>query len=158
MRKFVALPVMLMVIGLLACGTPVQTDPAPQAIPILKQWAGTLPVAALDTLPENQRATPLGYISEEAIFSRVWQEFSPDQPLPQVDFADSLVLFARNTRYFNTTSIVQVNLREDVLQIIAISTMTARPIQDKVGMALALIPRTTAHMIEIPQGQPLAIE
>ncbi len=52
-----------------------------------------------------------------------------------------MVLFARNTQFYNRISIGQVNLKGGVVEVLAMETMSAAPIQDKVAMSLVVVPR-----------------
>ncbi|WP_455365327.1 hypothetical protein [Kaarinaea lacus] len=111
-------------------------------VEIIQNWSGDFPVAKLDVLPDGQERLPAGYISDAATFKEVWSVFSPATPVPEVDFNDNLVVFGRNTQYYNRTTIFKVTLtNEGVAEILAMATMTSTPIQDKVAMSLAIIPR-----------------
>jgi hypothetical protein len=116
-------------------------------IPILQSWSGTYPVAMLDRLPEAQRTTRAGYIDDDTTFYAVWEAFNPGQKAPAVDFSEQLVLFARNTVYFNRTRIVRVTLEKGVAEIVAIETLSAMPIEDIVAMSLAVVPREGVHFV-----------
>jgi hypothetical protein len=104
-------------------------------------WSGNFPVEALSILPEGQQDTPIGYIETIEQFAALWQRFQPDQPIPEVDFTRSLVIFARNTEYYNAIRIGAIQLKNGTADIIAMQTMSARPIEDLVGMSLAIAPR-----------------
>jgi len=110
-------------------------------LPILEQWSGDFPLSEIKRLPEQQRATRAGYIGDTARFTAVWQVFMPSKPMPNVDFSGQLVVFVRNTDFYNRTAIGKVILNAGTAEIIAMETLSARPIEDKVAMALALIPR-----------------
>jgi hypothetical protein len=112
-------------------------------VEIIQNWSGDFPVAKLDMLPDGQERLPAGYIGDAATFKEVWSVFSPATPVPEVDFGDHMVVFGRNTQYYNRTTIFKVTLtNEGVAEILAMATMTSTPIQDKVAMSLAIIPRT----------------
>lgn len=111
-------------------------------IEIIQNWSGDFPVARLDVLPDGQERLPAGYIGDAATFKEVWSVFSPATPVPEVDFNDNMVVFGRNTQYYNRTTIFKVTLtNEGVAEILAMATMTSIPIQDRVAMSLAVIPR-----------------
>jgi hypothetical protein len=61
--------------------------------------------------------------------------------LPEVDFSRHLVVFVRNVDFYNRTAIGKVMLNAGTVELIAMETLSARPIEDKVAMALTLIPR-----------------
>jgi hypothetical protein len=108
---------------------------------ILQQWKGDYPVLGLNRLPKGQRNTPVGYIGDIDTFQSVWQAFMPGTISPKVDFAADLIVFARNVRFYNSTSIASVKDEDGMLEVIAIETMSSLPIQDKVSFAMALISR-----------------
>jgi hypothetical protein len=115
---------------------------------IVQQWNGDYPVSALNRLPEVQRKSRVGYLGEAARFNDVWQAFKPGEKTPEVDFSTHLVLFCRNVEFYNRTSIAKVTLVEGVAEVIAIETLSAIPIEDKVAMALAVIPREGVKFIQ----------
>jgi hypothetical protein len=120
----------------------------PVDIPILKKWAGDYPLSALLRLPEAQRSSAVGYIDDGDTFRAVWQAFEPGQNLPRVDFIRQLVVFCRNVEFYNRTSISKITLRDGLAEVLAVETMSAVPIEDKVGMALALISREGVRFIQ----------
>jgi hypothetical protein len=61
--------------------------------------------------------------------------------VPAVDFEKNLVVFSRNTQFYNRTRIGKTELNDGVLEIVAMETLTSRPIEDKVAMAMAVVPR-----------------
>lgn len=51
------------------------------------------------------------------------------------------IVFSRNVEFYNRTSIVKIILKDGAIEIIAMETMSALPIEEKVAMILAVIPR-----------------
>jgi hypothetical protein len=119
-----------------------------QPLSIVQSWQGDFPVAGLDRLPPAQRDTRVGVLTNAAAFATVWEALRPDEAVPTVDFGKHIVVFSRNVQFYNRTSIAKVTLRDGVAEIIAIETMSAAPIEDKVAMALAVIPRQGVVFIE----------
>jgi len=78
----------------------------------------------------------------------IWQAFKPNQPLPQVEFGTQIVVFSHNVAFYNRINIVKVSLEDGIAQIIAIETRSALPIEDKVAMSMAMIPRTGIKFIQ----------
>jgi hypothetical protein len=117
-------------------------------IPIITSWQGDFPVAALEKLPAGQQEAATGYIADARTFSKVWQAFKPDLTVPQVDFENDLVVFARNVNFYNLTKIAQVQVR-NVIEVLAMQTMSAAPIEDKVAMSLAVIPCEGVEAIRV---------
>ncbi|UCG10991.1 MAG: Gmad2 immunoglobulin-like domain-containing protein [Deltaproteobacteria bacterium] len=134
---------------LLACCTKTASQNREgKELPVLKKWSGDYPVAQLDQLPEGQHESRLGYIGETKEFAEVWQVFKPDEKVPEVDFSSHFVVFFRNVDFYNRTSISKIMLEDGVAEVIAIETRSAMPIEDRVAMALAVIPRAGIKFIQ----------
>jgi hypothetical protein len=121
----------------------------PQELPLLQKWSGDYPVADLDRLAPGQRQLPGGYIGNATEFADLWQAFKPEEPLPEVDFDRNLVVFVRNTTFYNRVNIFKVTLRDGIAEVLAMETLSALPIEDKVAMALAVIPRAGIRFIAV---------
>jgi hypothetical protein len=135
--------------GLVNCGMVLaDQEKISKELPIVQKWSGDYPVAELGRLPENLRTSPMGYLSDPNTFAGVWQVFKPNEKMPEVDFKTHLVIFARNVDFYNRTSIGMVKLTGGILEIMAMETMSAMPIEDKVAMALAVIPRAGVEFIQ----------
>ena len=122
-------------------------DP-PKDLPILQTWSGDYPVSELHRLPPGQQESRVGYLGDTDIFTAVWQAFKPEDSVPDVDFTENLVIFSRNVDFYNRTSIVKVTLRNGSAEVIAIETKSALPIEDRVAVALAVIPRAGVKFIK----------
>ena len=73
-------------------------------------------------------------------FTSTWKAFKPDHPVPSVDFSTQLIVFVRNTQFYNRNKIMKVTLTDGVMEVVAIETMSAIPVTDIVAMSMALIP------------------
>jgi len=136
--------------GLLLCCTPLaRGDGNPKNLPIPHAWSGDYPVSQINRLPESQRTIPSGYLWTSAVFADVWQAFKPDKKVSEVDFSKYIVVFSRNVHFYNPISIAKVVLKDGVAEIIAIQTRSAMPIEDKVAMAIAVIPREGVKFIQV---------
>ncbi|MBC2709559.1 MAG: hypothetical protein HGJ94_00660, partial [Desulfosarcina sp.] len=51
------------------------------------------------------------------------------------------VLFARNTHFYNRISIGKVNVKKGAAEVLAMETMSAMPIEDKVAISLVVVAR-----------------
>ena len=120
----------------------------PKNLPILQQWSGDYPVSEFQWLPENLRTSPVGYLADAETFASIWQAFKPEETVPEMDFQTNLVVFTRNVDFYNRTSIGMIKLADGVLEIVAMETMSALPIEDKVAMAMAVIPRAGVKFIQ----------
>ncbi|MDH3330448.1 MAG: hypothetical protein OEM01_14555 [Desulfobulbaceae bacterium] len=108
---------------------------------ILQSWHGDFPVSQLNLLPENQRESSVGYISDAKIFADVWQTFNTGEIVPEIDFKTNLILFARNTQFYNRISIGRVNVKDGAAELLAMETLSAMPIEDKVAISMVLVER-----------------
>ena len=113
----------------------------PMEIPLLEKWSGDYPVSELGRLPDGPQDMAAGYIGDAETFIPVWRAFMPKEILPAVDFGMNLVVFTRNVQFYNRTSILKITLQGGTAEIIAMETMSALPIEEKVAMAMAVIPR-----------------
>lgn len=108
---------------------------------VILQWNGDYPVKHLDQLPEGQRVSSVGYMSDSKTFAAVWQVFKPGEKLPEVDFSENLILFLRNVNFYNKIKILKCTHKDGAAEVTAMETLSANPIEDKVAMALAKVPR-----------------
>ena len=115
---------------------------------ILQSWQGNYPVAQLKLLPEKQCEQAVGFIDDAKIFEAVWKVFKPGEAVPEIDFKTNLVLFARNTQFYNRISIGKVKVTNGVAEVLAMETMSAMPIEDKVAMSLAVVARQRITAIQ----------
>jgi hypothetical protein len=132
------------------CATTKTMDTAitvPVDIPLLDKWSGEYPVAELGRLPAGQQDSAAGYIGDTATFINVWQAFMPEENPPAVDFSKNIVVFSRNVEFYNRTAIFKVELKSATAEILAMETMSALPIEEKVAMAMAVIPREGVRFI-----------
>ena len=119
---------------------------------ISQSWQGDYPVDKLNLLPEKQRQQAVGFIGDAKTFEGVWKALKPGEDVPEIDFKANLVLFARNTQFYNRISIAKVNVKNGVAEVLAMETMSAMPIQDKVAMSLVVVPRKGIKLIRATDG------
>jgi hypothetical protein len=134
-----------------ACTTATVVDDPATELVISQSWSGDYPVAELTRLPDGQQRSRVGYLGNEVAFNAVWAGFKPQEAPPQVDFRKNIVVFSRNVDFYNRTRILKVMLKDGVAEVIAMETMSAIPVESKVAMAMAVIPR--AHVQYIQTGQ-----
>ena len=137
----------LMLAVMTGCSNVPVADTSPTALVILQSWSGDYPVAELQRLPAGQQQTRVGYLGNAAAFESVWAAFKPGEAVPEVDFGKHLVVFHRNVNFYNRTRIFKVTLRDGVADVLAMETLSAIPIMDKVSMALAVIPRASVKSL-----------
>ena len=138
----------------------VPVDSAPPAeLAISQSWSGDYPVAELKRLPDGQQRSAAGFLGNAAAFESVWAAFKPGEAVPAVDFGKQVVVFHRNVDFYNRTRIFKVTLREGVAEVLAMETLSALPIVDKVAMAMAVIPRAGVKSLRAgPANVPLRAE
>jgi len=67
--------------------------------------------------------------------------FKPGEKVLEVDFSKHVVVFSRNVTFYNRTAILKVTLKDGVAEILVMETRSALPIEARVAMAMAVIPR-----------------
>jgi hypothetical protein len=140
---------MLVALAVFPCvGTLSAAEDPPVDLPVSRKWSGDYPVAQLDRLPEGQRRSRVGYLGDETAFAAVWKACKPGEEVPDVDFGKNLVVFSRNVDFYNRTNILKIILKGGVAEILAMETMSALPIEEKVAMALAEIPRAGVRFLQ----------
>lgn len=132
----------------MSCSAPLWPDEKPLDLPILQRWSGDYPVAQIDLLPQGQRQSRVGYLGDAETFERVWRALKPDTAVPVVDFGRHIVVFARNREFYNRTLIAKVVLTHGAAEVVAAETLSARPVEEKAAMALALVPRAGIAFIQ----------
>lgn len=131
---------------------PSHSQPMNGEAKILQSWQGDYPVSRLDLLPDKQRELAVGFIGNAETFEAVWSALKPGEDLPEIDFKANLVVFARNTQFFNRISIFKVKVTDGVAEVLAMETMSARSIEDKVAMSLAVVARRGITGIKTNDG------
>jgi len=142
---------LMLLTGLTACTPGLAENTEPRDLDVRRSWSGDYPVAALDQLPAGQQQNRVGYLGDAASFARVWQIFLPSEALPEIDFNRELVVFSRNVDFYNRTNIFKVTVTAGVVDILAMETMSARPIEAHVAVALAVVPRDGIKAIRIDE-------
>ena len=120
----------------------------PMDVPLLERWSGDYPVGELKRLPESQRQSGVGFIGDARQFALVWETFQAGRATPAVDFEKNLVVFVRNTQFYNRIAIGKAALDDGVLTLLAMETMSALPIETKAAMSMAVIPRAGVKAIQ----------
>ena len=146
-RSLLALTMLAVMAG--CSNVPVASLP-PTELVISQSWSGDYPVAELKRLPEGQQQSGTGYLGSATAFESVWAAFKAGEAVPAVDFAKDVVVFHRNVAFYNRTRIFKVILKDGVAEVLAMETLSAIPIEDKVAMAMAVIPR--ANMQSLRSG------
>ena len=106
---------------------------------ILQSWQGDYPTAKINLLPDNQRENTVGFIGNIETFKAIWNALKPEEAVPDIDFNTNVVLFVKNTQFYNRIRIGKVNVTNGVADVLAMETMSAMPIEDKVAMSLVKV-------------------
>jgi hypothetical protein len=152
-RSSLGWTVCLFLFFITGCATQATEDGQAKDLAIIESWSGDFPVADLVVLPEGQSESHAGYIDDQKAFAAVWRAFKPGEKIPTVDFKRNLVVFSRNVDFYNRTQILKVTLNGGGAEILAMETMSAMPIEDKVAMALAVVPRAGVDFILSGDGR-----
>jgi hypothetical protein len=120
-----------------------------KSVKILQAWQGDYPVNQLDLLPDKQQEQAVGFITDSSSFLEIWQQFKPNKDIPEINFKDNLILFARNLVYYNRISIGQVKLKDGLAEVLAMETKSALPIENNVAFSMAVISRQEINSIQI---------
>lgn len=137
----------MMLAVMAGCGNVPVESATPTELVISQSWSGDYPVAELERLPEGQRKSGVGYLGSATAFESAWAVFKPGEAVPAVDFGKHVVVFHRNVNFYNRTRIFKVTLKDGVAEVLAMETMSAIPIEDKVAMAMAVIPRANVKSL-----------
>ena len=121
-------------------------------VEIKQSWNGDYPVAQLTVLPEKGYQKGTGYIDDSQTFVAVWSAFKPGDPVPDIDFNENLVIFVHNIQYYNHISIGKMVLKKGVVEVIAMETLSARPIEEVVAMSMAAISHEGVTGIKSREG------
>jgi hypothetical protein len=150
LTSLIRLIILLFSLSLVACSLPLlPTSENNHHVPILAFLSGDFPVAALDSLPNNQREASIGFLETQQQLDLVLGQIdSADSLSYQVDFSTQIVLFVRNTVFYNRLSIGQVTLEGDTLKVTSMQTMSAMPIRSKVAISMVVVPRQGATYLE----------
>ena len=152
--------VTLFLIFLLSCARsinskPEQSQPMPPIngeAKIQQSWQGDYPVDRLTALPENTGQQGIGYIADPKRFGRVWAIFKPGESEPGIDFEENLIIFVRNIHYYNRIQIGKIKLENGVAEVLAMETLSARPIEDVVAISMAVVSRKGITGIQARDG------
>lgn len=158
MTRLTTLSLVLGLFCLVACTPAAVQNSEPRDLSPSATWSGDYPIAALDQLPAGQQQNRVGYIGNADTFAKVWQNFMPEEALPSIDFKKDLVVFSRNVVYYNRTNIFKVTLTSGVVEILAMETMTAMPVEDKAAMAIAVVPRAGVKAIRLDETTTVAVD
>jgi hypothetical protein len=134
-----ALAAVLLPAGL-AADAPQDKDKG-EPVPIVRTWEGPFLVKELNVFPKEVQNTPVGYIADAKTLAAVWQLFRPDDKAPEVNFREQVIVFARNVKYVNKLQINMVLNKDGVVTLLAKETLTATPVESKIYISFALIPR-----------------
>ena len=137
---FLKLVVLFFSLSVISCANQTELPGRQNELTIVQHWQGDFPVTELPRLPAQIRDTGTGYLVDTDAFTSTWKAFKPDQPVPSVDFSTQLIVFVRNTQFYNRNKIMKVTLTDGVMEVVAIETMSAIPVTDIVAMSMALIP------------------
>ena len=121
-------------------------------VEIKHSWNGDFPVDQLALLAEKADQKGAGYFGDAHTFKAVWSIFKPGGHEPDVDFNENLVIFVRNIQYYNRIMIGKVILKDGVASVMAMETLSARPIEEVVALSMVVISREGVDVIQLRDG------
>lgn len=122
------------------------------SVEIRQSWQGDYPVEGLAALPENTSRPGIGYIADATIFAAVWSAFKPTEPEPVIDFDHNLLIFVHNIQYYNRISIGKIVVKSGVAEVLAMETLSARPIEGQVAISMVEVSREGLTGIQARKG------
>ena len=135
--------VLLVVVFASLCMSSAVGQPRPEFLKPSAQWTGVLRDAALEAaLPEGN------LIADEESWAKLWKAWRPDEELPEVDFAESIV-YAGTVPGPNRTIFAASRNADGELTITLGGTKIGGP---GFGYVLAVLPRTG---LKTYRGRPL---
>jgi len=146
--RLIAIGVFALSLLLSGCMNESAANTSPSEEVVKQYWNGDFPVTALRLLPEGQQKVGVGYIANPEVFLAVWSMFKPGETVPNVDFKKNMVVFVRNTHFYNRNNILDMKLKDGVLDVITMETMSALPIEDKVAMVMTVVSRNGIKFIQ----------
>ncbi len=118
-------------------------QPRPEFVKPRQQWAGVVRDETLKSALETD-----GLIADQEVWAKLWKAWRPNEDLPEIDFADSLI-YAGTVPGPNRTIFAAAVSPEGDLQITLGGTKIGGP---GFGYVLAVLPRKG---IKTYRGQPL---
>jgi len=137
--------------------TAIAQDTEKRDITMLQQWSGDYPVAELGRLPEGQEKARVGFMGDKVTFAAVWGAFKPGENLPDMDFSENIIVYTRNVTFYNRLTISKATLVHGVVEILSMETRSALPIEDKVAMAMVVIPRAGVIFFHVAPGTGVSL-
>ena len=125
------------------------------------KFHGDFVLAQLHALPEKFRESPYGVIHRQEDWRAFWSGFIPysgkGNTLPDIDFSSQVLVFFRNTQFYNRINLGTVNIIEGKAEIVSMETRSASPLVDKASIAMVVLNRADVthlrvgeQLIEIP--------
>ena len=109
-------------------------------LPVIERWSGQYPVNELYRMPEEQMINGTGFVNNAATWNKIWHGANQSDA-PAVDFHSEIVCFAHNVVFLNILHVTAGTVDDDgVVDVLAIQTKTARPIDDFVYWSAGTIP------------------
>jgi len=109
-------------------------------LPVIERWSGQYPVSELHRMPEEQMINGTGFVNNTAAWNEIWHGANQSDA-PAVDFHVEIVCFAHNVEFLNIVHVTAGTVDDEgVVDVLAMQTKTARPIDDFVYWSAGTIP------------------
>ena len=119
---------------------------------ILQQWQGDLPVSSLVLLPSESHQAGVGYINNTALLKTIWPHLQLEIDTPNIDFRQNIIVYHYNTQFYNRNRIFKVEVLSGIAEVLAMETLSATPIEDKVAFSMAVITREGINSLKTRDG------
>jgi len=150
----IALVAVFVSVAIVLWGCQTSTQSAPEKVnkEILQQWQGDLPVSKLILIPAESHEAGIGYINDVSVLNTVWPYFQPNTKVPNIDFKQHIIVYHYNTQFYNRNRIFKVEVSSGVAEVLAMETMSALPIEDKVAFSMVVITRKGINSLKTRDG------
>lgn len=119
---------------------------------ILQQWQGDLPVSSLVLLPSESHQAGVGYINNTTWLKTIWPHLQLEIDTPNIDFKQNIIVYHYNTQFYNRNRIFKVEVHSGIAEVLAMETLSATPIEDKVAFSMAVISREGINSLKTRDG------
>ena len=103
-------------------------------------------------MPEEQTLGGIGFVDDAAVWNEIWHGANKEDT-PDVDFQTEIVIFAHNVDFLNIVHVTAGAVDDaGIVDVIAIQTKTAHPINDFVYWSAGTIPIAGLAHLRVADG------
>ena len=116
-------------------------------------WNEMVALSSTRSAPEglSDGQIRMSVISDDVSWDRLWSAVLKDTlcVFPQADFKNQVAVVVHNVKYLNNIKVLESTREADVRLLNLAVTRTALPVQEKVQMAVILVPRASTKAIQV---------